>query len=124
MYVNGLNLETTDGGLADENLRDGADIVEPGRSTISGVDYVYDFSFPRSDGKPNPHRWTDPLLALALRRIVSADLSGRDPGNAAYYAANYRRFAADRALDKAMRVVRDDPPTRAADVPLRLRVFR
>ena len=49
--------------LAEANLNDGAEIVELGTETIPATRYIYDFSFPTKDGKPNPHLWTDPPLA-------------------------------------------------------------
>ena len=65
---------------------------------------MYDFSFPRSGGKPNPHLWTDPRYALRYAQIIRDDLSRRDAKDAAYFAANYDRFKAKvGALDAAMR---------------------
>jgi ABC-type Zn uptake system ZnuABC Zn-binding protein ZnuA len=72
--------------------------------TIPESQYVYDFSFPKEEGKPNPHLWTDPTLARRYAEIVKDDMSRRDPGNADYYAANYSRFSAlVDELDSAMR---------------------
>ena len=67
VYVNGLKLEDPTVELAEQNLRDGADIVEVGSRSIPESRYIYDFSFPRSDGKPNPHLWTDPQIRAQLR---------------------------------------------------------
>jgi ABC-type Zn uptake system ZnuABC Zn-binding protein ZnuA len=104
LYVNGLQLEEPTTELAEENLKAGAEIVELGTRAIPESRYVYDFSFPRSGGKPNPHLWTDPGYALRYAEIVRDDLSARDPDNAPYYAANHDRFAAMVAgLDRAMR---------------------
>jgi ABC-type Zn uptake system ZnuABC Zn-binding protein ZnuA len=104
IYVNGLKLEEPTTELAEENLEDGAEIVELGTRSIPESQYAYDFSFPREEGKPNPHLWTDPKYALKYAEIVRDDLSKRDPGNASYYAANYDKFAALVAeLDRAMR---------------------
>ncbi len=104
VYVNGLGLEEPTVELARENLKDGAQIVELGDRTITPRQQIYDFSFPRAGGKPNPHLWTHPLLALRYAEIVRDDLSRRDPQNAGYYAANARRFARlVRRFDAAMR---------------------
>ena len=101
VYANGLKLEDPTKELADEA---GADVVELGTQSIPESQYIYDFSFRREDGKPNPHLWTDPRYALAYARIVREDLSKRDPDNAAYYAANYTRLSAQIArFDGAMR---------------------
>ena len=82
--------------------------------TIPEDEYIYDFSFPEEGGKPNPHLWTDPPLALRYAEIVRDDMSARDPDNADYYAANYDAFAAlIDELDAAMRDgVRHGPATR------------
>jgi len=101
VYANGLALEDPTKELAQES---GADVVELGTKAIAESDYIYDFSFPRKEGKPNPHLWTNPRYALAYARIVRDDLSRRDPAGATYFRANYARFAAQIAeLDKAMR---------------------
>jgi len=104
LYVNGLKLEEPTKDLAEENLADDAEIVELGTRSITPSEYAYDFSFPRSGGKPNPHLWTDPRYALKYAAIVRDDLSRRDPGNAAYFAANFTKFEAKVAeFDQAMR---------------------
>ena len=56
-------------------------------------DYIYDFSFPKEDGKPNPHLWTDPTYAIKYAAVIRDELSKLDPANASYYAANYDAFA-------------------------------
>jgi ABC-type Zn uptake system ZnuABC Zn-binding protein ZnuA len=104
VYINGLSLEDPTKELAEENLKEGAAVVELGTQTIPESDYLYDFSFPKSGGEPNPHLWTDPLLARRYAQIISEDLAMRDPGNAAYYRSNYTKFSAQiDAFDKAMR---------------------
>jgi ABC-type Zn uptake system ZnuABC Zn-binding protein ZnuA len=104
LYLNGLGLEEPTKALAAQNLKAGAEIVELGTRAIPDSEYAYDFSFPRSGGKPNPHLWTDPKYALEYAEIIRDDLSARDPDNAPYFAANYDRFAALIAeLDRAMR---------------------
>ncbi len=104
LYINGLKLEEPTKELAEENLGDDADIVELGTKSIPESQYAYDFSFPKSEGKPNPHLWTDPKYALKYAQVIRDDLSRRDPDNAAYFSANYTKFAAlvDQ-FDKAMR---------------------
>jgi ABC-type Zn uptake system ZnuABC Zn-binding protein ZnuA len=104
VYINGLELEEPTKELAEQVMGGDEDIVELGTRAIPEDEYVYDFSFPRSGGKPNPHLWTDPGYALSYARTIRDDLSRRDPGNAAHYAANHDRFAAMvERLDAAMR---------------------
>ena len=104
LYVNGLQLEEPTKELAEENLGDGSEIVELATSCIDEADWIYDFSFPKSEGKPNPHLWTDPTYARCYAEKARDDLSARDPDNADYYAENYEKFSAMiDELDKAMR---------------------
>lgn len=104
VYINGLKLEDPTAELARANLKDGAEVVELGTRAIPRSEEIYDFSFPRSEGKPNPHLWTDPMFALRYARIVERDLSARDPKNAAYFAANLERFVKlVTRFDRAMR---------------------
>jgi ABC-type Zn uptake system ZnuABC Zn-binding protein ZnuA len=104
LYVNGLKLEEPTKELAEENLKDGAQIVELGTKSIPESEYAYDFSFPKSGGKPNPHLWTDPKYALKYAEIARDDLSQRDPDNADYFNANYDKFKTKvDSFDKAMR---------------------
>jgi ABC-type Zn uptake system ZnuABC Zn-binding protein ZnuA len=104
LFVNGLKLEEPTKELAEENLGDGAEIVELGTKSIPKREYAYDFSFPKSGGKPNPHLWTDPKYALKYAQIIRDTLARRDPGNTAYFDANYEKFATKvDAFDRAMR---------------------
>jgi len=110
VYINGLVLEEPTRELAEQNLKDGGEVVELGTLTIPESDYLYDFSFPKEEGKPNPHLWTDPTLARRYAEIVKDDMSERDPDNADYYAANYTAFAElingfDTAMRKAFATV-------------------
>ena len=104
LYMNGLRLEEPTRRLAERTLPDDAGLVELGDLAIPEDELIYDLSFPRSGGRPNPHLWTDPGLALRYSELVRDDLSERDPANAGAYAANQAAFAAvvDR-LDRAMR---------------------
>ncbi|HEX2180381.1 MAG TPA: metal ABC transporter substrate-binding protein [Actinomycetota bacterium] len=104
VFLNGLVLEEPTKKLAADNLKDGAEIVELGALAISEDEYLYDFSFPREGGKPNPHLWTDPTLVRRYAEIIRDEASERDPGNAADYAANYEAFSTRiDELDRAMR---------------------
>ena len=92
VYINGLSLEDPTKELAEENLKDSAAIVELGTQAIPEGDYLYDFSFPRSGGVPNPHLWTDPRYAIRYAAVVRDTMVARDPANKAAYQANYTSF--------------------------------
>ena len=106
IFINGLKLEDPTLSLAEANKKDGAEIVELGTISLPESDYIYDFSFPEEEGKPNPHLWTDPGYAVAYADIVRAKLSERDPANAAEYQANFEAFKAE--ADKLAEAVRAD----------------
>lgn len=111
ILVNGLKLEDPTIDLAAANLKDGAEIVELGTLALPESEYIYDFSFPEEDGKPNPHLWTDPGYAIEYAALVRDLLTERDPDNADYYAANYESFAAQaQALGDAVRKDQETVP--------------
>ena len=104
VFVNGLSLEEPTAELARDNLKEGAEIVALGDKVLPEEEWIYDFSFPKAGGKPNPHLWTNPPYALAYAGVVRDTLSKRDPDHADEYSANYGRFAATvDDLDRAMR---------------------
>ena len=103
VFLNGLKLEEPTRDLAKSDLRAGAELVELGNHAIAPSDYIYDFSFPREGGRPNPHLWTSPPLARRFARIVADTLDRHDPANRPGYEANFERFAARvDELDRAM----------------------
>lgn len=92
MFFNGLDLETPTIKLAEANKKPGAQIVVLGDLTVTKDQWVFDFSFPKEEGKPNPHLWMNPLFALRYAEIAKDTLAKRDPANAAYYQANYDKY--------------------------------
>ena len=105
VFINGLHLEEPTRELAEENVREGVEIVALGDRTITPEEFIYDFSFPREQGDPNPHLWTNPPYAKRFAEIVKNMLSELDPANADAYAESYRAFA--KRLDQLDRLVRE-----------------
>ncbi len=111
VFVNGLKLEDPTLELAESNMKDGAELIELGTVVLPESDYLYDFSFPESEGKPNPHLWTDPTYALRYAEVIRDTVSEADPDNADYYAGNYDAFAdLIDEFDAAMRTAFDTIP--------------
>ncbi len=112
IVLNGLNLELPTLRLAEKRKKEDAEIVLLGEQTITPDQYVYDFSFPKEAGDPNPHLWPNPIYALRYAEIVRDVLVARDPANADEYRANYAAFEERiRALDEAIRrAVESIPP--------------
>lgn len=112
VIVNGLKLEDPTAQLAEANKKDTTEVIAIGTNSIPESDYIYDFSFPKSEGKPNPHLWTDPLFAIKYAAELRDAFSKIDPGNASYYAENYTKFEAKAtALANALRADQKTVPT-------------
>jgi ABC-type Zn uptake system ZnuABC Zn-binding protein ZnuA len=103
LFANGLVLEEPTKDLATENLPDGSVLCELGTAILPVADYIYDFSFPRDGGKPNPHLWTNPPMAKQYTELVRDVLVRMDPANAATFRDNASAYIARLdALDAAM----------------------
>jgi ABC-type Zn uptake system ZnuABC Zn-binding protein ZnuA len=104
VILNGLHLEDPTLKLAQANLKQGAEIKLLGDNTIGQQDWIYDFSFPKDKGNPNPHVWMNPQYALHYAQLTRDWLAAKDAANADYYRANFDRFKAQiDQLDAAIR---------------------
>ena len=104
VFINGLSLEEPTKKLAQANMKDGAKLVELGTEVLPESEWIYDFSFPKEEGKPNPHLWTDPTFVKKYAEVIRRELSAKDPTNAAAFQRNYDAFAAlIDEFDRAMR---------------------
>jgi ABC-type Zn uptake system ZnuABC Zn-binding protein ZnuA len=92
VFLNGLKLEDPTLDLAERHQKDGAEIVAIGTTVLAESDWIYDFSFPREEGKPNPHLWTDPLYAIKYAGVIRDTMAKHDPANKATYEANFTAF--------------------------------
>jgi ABC-type Zn uptake system ZnuABC Zn-binding protein ZnuA len=105
IFINGLVLEEPTKDLAIANLKESANICELGTETLPESEYIYDFSFPKEGGKPNPHLWTNPPMAKQYAQVARDLLVRRDPVNAAIYEKNFVAFAVKiDALDNAIKI--------------------
>ena len=89
IIVNGLRLEEPTLDLAEASKRAETPIILLGDATVSPEDWLFDFSFPESEGDPNPHLWMNLKYALRYGELIRDALSEADSANAAYYAANF-----------------------------------
>ena len=111
VFINGLKLEDPTLAMAEANMADGAELVELGTVALPEEDYIFDFSFPEEDGKPNPHLWTDPTYAIVYADIVREVLSERDPECADQMQVNFEAFAAQaEELAEAVRLDQQTVP--------------
>ncbi len=113
--MNGAHLEGTTEEIAKKNIKDAAKIYKLADNTLRGDDpktgFLYDFSFPKAEGNPNPHLWMNPLYALKYADLVRGWLAENDVKNNDYYQGNYDRFAAVvKQLDEAIRKDKETVP--------------
>jgi ABC-type Zn uptake system ZnuABC Zn-binding protein ZnuA len=88
IFLNGLDLEDPTLTLAESDKKDSAEVFLLGDHALQPSGYLYDFSFPKSAGHPNPHLWMDVAYAIRYTELVRDELSRADPGNASTYRAN------------------------------------
>jgi ABC-type Zn uptake system ZnuABC Zn-binding protein ZnuA len=111
VFINGLKLEEPTKELAEANMAPGATLVEIGTKVLPEDQYIYDFSFPKKDGKPNPHLWTDPTWAIRYAAVARDALSAEDPAGKDTYADNYAQFEAQaQELSDALRKDQESLP--------------
>ena len=111
VVVNGLQLEEPTVRLAEANIGPDAQIIELGTLALDEDQYLYDFSFPESGGKPNPHLWTNPPMARCYAETVASVLAKADPANADGYRANAEAYTARvDELDRLMVEATDTVP--------------
>lgn len=111
VFLNGLHLEEPTLDLARANVGDGTSIVSLGDASITEREYIYDASFTRSSGDPNPHLWTNPVYALRYVELIASELKRVDPPREATYEANLNRVRSSlEALDAAVREVSSTVP--------------
>ncbi|MEO7119357.1 MAG: metal ABC transporter substrate-binding protein [Candidatus Limnocylindrales bacterium] len=89
IIVNGLHLEQPTLDLAEASKRATTPIKLLGDNTITEDEWLFDFSFPESEGDPNPHLWMNVRYALRYAELMRDWFSEADATNATYYAANF-----------------------------------
>ena len=92
IVVNGLHLEEPTLDLAEASKGPAAQIKLLGDNTVTEADWLFDFSFPESEGDPNPHLWMNVQYALRYAELMRDWFSEADAPNAGYYAANFDAF--------------------------------
>jgi ABC-type Zn uptake system ZnuABC Zn-binding protein ZnuA len=110
IIFNGLDLETPTQNLAQANLKQGASIFSLGDKTVRENDYIFDFSFPKEQGHPNPHLWLNPAYAMRYATLVRDELDRLDPKNQTVYQRNAVLFhrkleALDQAIKEAIKTI-------------------
>ncbi len=100
LIMDGAHLEGSTEKVAQQNMKDKSKIYHLADSTLqaSSTDcdtcFLYDFSFPRAKGDPNPHLWMNPQYAMKFAQLTAGWLEQNDSKNAAYYQGNLSRYMA------------------------------
>jgi ABC-type Zn uptake system ZnuABC Zn-binding protein ZnuA len=112
IFLNGLDLEDPTLALAQSDKKDSAQIYLLGDHTLQPSQYLYDFSFPKDEGHPNPHLWMDVVYAIKYTELVRDELTAADPANTATYRKNADAYLATlKTLNTAVqRAVDTIPP--------------
>jgi manganese/iron transport system substrate-binding protein len=114
VIIDGLHLA---GGM--EKVVDEAKIKNPqmqllklGDNTITENQWIYDFSFPKEKGDPNPHLWLNVVYAMKFANLTRDKLIEMDSKNANYYTTNADRYISLlKKLDEGiMQAVQTVPP--------------
>ncbi|MDQ4072832.1 MAG: metal ABC transporter substrate-binding protein [Thermoproteota archaeon] len=94
VVINGLYLEDNIEKVVNESIRHNPDIqlLKLADGTINSTEWVFDFSFPRELGHPNPHLWLNPINAMKFANLTKDKLVEMDPDNAAYYRENAEKY--------------------------------
>jgi len=110
IVLNGLHLEVPIEKLVRSSGKPGVTILKLGDKTISQAEWVFDFSFPKAQGHPNPHLWLNVDYATRYVALIRDHVSALDHGNEAVYhrnAAGYLTQLAhlDHCIAAAMRTL-------------------
>jgi ABC-type Zn uptake system ZnuABC Zn-binding protein ZnuA len=110
VVLNGLDLEIPIEKLVRSSGKAGVTVVKLGEQTISQAEWVFDASFPKAQGHPNPHLWLNVAYAMQYVSLIRDHVSTLDRDNAAVYqqnAASYLTQLAhlDHCIAAAMRTV-------------------
>jgi ABC-type Zn uptake system ZnuABC Zn-binding protein ZnuA len=115
LIVNGLELEEPTLKLAKANMKQGSALLRLGDKTITEKEYIFDFSFPKSHGHPNPHLWLDPRHALSYATLIRDELARLDPDNKSAYEQNAAAYKKQlEALAGCSPIPTPGPTSRAA----------
>lgn len=103
VILNGLHLEVPTEKLLRSSRRPELMILKLGDRTIKKADWVFDYSFPKSQGHPNPHLWLNVAYAMRYAALIRDQFRTLDPAHAATYDANTEAYL--RRLSKLDRCI-------------------
>ncbi len=112
IIIDGLGLETNVEEVAEQasSKNSQLQILKLGDNTIAPAQWIFDFSFPKENGDPNPHLWLNVAYAMKFANLTRDKLMQMDPQNADYYLENTDRYISllkklDEGIMKAVQTV-------------------
>jgi ABC-type Zn uptake system ZnuABC Zn-binding protein ZnuA len=92
IILNGLYLEIPIEKLARHSSKAEGSILKLGDQTLHQSGWIYDFSFSKDQGHPNPHLWLNVQHAMRYVTVIRDALSRLDRVNQSVYSANTERY--------------------------------
>ena len=94
VIIDGLNLEADVGKVATnaKSKNPNIKLLKLGDNTISQDQWIFDFSFPKEKGDPNPHLWLNVEYAMKFANLTRDKLLETDPSNSKYYTENSKKY--------------------------------
>jgi ABC-type Zn uptake system ZnuABC Zn-binding protein ZnuA len=114
VIIDGLNLEGSMEKVANEirNKNHLLQLLKLGDNTVTQDQWIFDFSFPKEKGDPNPHLWLNVVYAMKFANLTRDKLIEMDTKNGASYSSNADRYISLlKKLDQGiMQAVQTVPP--------------
>jgi len=94
IIIDGLNLETEVEKIANNAIAKNSKIhlLKLGDNTVIKADWIFDFSFPKEKGDPNPHLWLNVDYAIKFANLTHDKLIEIDSSNSKYYTENSKKY--------------------------------
>lgn len=110
IILNGLNLETPTEKLVEANGKPGVVLLKLGDNTLTEQEWIFDFSFPKEQGDPNPHLWMNVPYAMKYVTLIRDQLVKLDPDNKDFYTKNAEKYLTklehlDRQIAEAIQTI-------------------
>jgi ABC-type Zn uptake system ZnuABC Zn-binding protein ZnuA len=94
IVMNGLHLEIPIEKLARSSSTSDVVILKLGDETINKTEWIFDLSFPKTQGYPNPHLWLNVAYVMTYTTLIRDQLCALDPPNTAVFHQNATRYLA------------------------------
>ena len=96
VIINGLHLESGVEKISNASRahNQNQQLLKLADNTINKNQWIYDFSFPKEKGDPNPHLWLNVANAMNYATLTKNKLIQMDSANAEYYKTNADNYLA------------------------------